>query len=659
MKRKATALLLSLVLVAAACGGGDSSNEDGGGTTKPTDGGSETTDGGSETSDPDSTTPPKASTVVIRPMYYREADGKGGLAEFTVSLAESSDNTLRVEFSEDEVIGMGDQYRASVWNAVTVATLLTGSPLKGTFRAEVDGYIDGPSAGMLTTVAVLALLRGDSLDPSVTMTGTVNPDGTVGPVGGIPEKIVGLADLGIKTVLIPTGQRNSPGHSDGGLVDVVQLGKDNGVTVQEVSDVYEAYKAFTGEDLPRLQGSAPRLDETTYQRLKAKADEALAKYDGAITMLASLDPSVTTYVTSLSDEAIATAERARSLETQGLQAGAFAKAWEAYAYAQAALSMAQNLQTLINQGVDAYFTGVLSRQAVTGETTALFDTLKTFTPESLTDASVLMQTYGAALDAYTVATSASNQLTNLQNAFANGEISLDDLAGAVIAPTAFLEIAGAMVEYAKAIFDVGRDLEGAPVNSDVDLAAVADFFRKASDANFAAFQTVVVKEYANQLGVSEDIMLQRFSNFDRNVELSINARNTLDGLTAYIGEGEKNAEYAQLGFAIVNFARNAGLVYKYYSNGQINADGQVTNARYDAALTAALRLGDSQLSAAIAQLLSNNTAAALQVAGYESGGIQREGTVDDKFGALTTFWEQYVSARVLAYLGGFEATGLS
>ncbi|MFM8531670.1 MAG: S16 family serine protease, partial [Ilumatobacteraceae bacterium] len=491
MKRTPVAIAVALVLVATACSS-KSSTKDDGGTTKPTDGGSQTTDGGSETSDPATTEPTKASSVVIRPMYYNQADGKGGLAEFAMSLAESSDGALRVEFSEDEVIGMGDQYRASVWNAVTVATLLTGSPLKGTFRAEVRGYIDGPSAGMLTTVAVLALLRGDSLDPTVTMTGTVNPDGTVGPVGGIPEKITGLAEQGIKTVLIPTGQRNSPNETDGSLVDVVQLGQDNGVTVQEVSNVYEAYKAFTGTDLPRLQGRTPRLDETTYQRLKAKADEALAKYDGAITALAALDPGITAYVTSLSDEAIATAERARNLEAQGLQAGAFSKAWEAYAYAEAALSMAQKQQTLINQGVDAYFTSVLSSQAVTGETTALFDTLKTFTPESLTDASVLMQTYGAALDAYTVATSASRQLTNLQNAFANGEITLDDLAGAVIAPTAFLEISGAMVEYAKAIFDVGRDLEGAPVKSDIDLPAVANFFRKASDANFAAFQTVVV-----------------------------------------------------------------------------------------------------------------------------------------------------------------------
>ena len=34
------------------------------------------------------------------------------------------------------------------------------------------------------------------MPPSITMTGTINPDGTVGPVGGIPEKIAGLAEQG-------------------------------------------------------------------------------------------------------------------------------------------------------------------------------------------------------------------------------------------------------------------------------------------------------------------------------------------------------------------------------------------------------------------------------------------------------------------------------
>jgi hypothetical protein len=38
--------------------------------------------------------------------------------------------------------------------------------------------------------------------------------------------------------------------------------------------------------------------------------------------------------------------------------------------------------------------------------------------------------------------------------------------------------------------------------------------------------------------------------------------------------------------------------------------------------------------------------------------VEREQGVSDKFDALTDYWGGYVSARVLAYLGGFPTDGL-
>lgn len=652
MMRKSAALLVALVLVASACGGGDTSS-----TTTTADSttsveGSDTT-AVSTTEGTDTTTPSGPRSVTIRPMFYIEGTGEGGLGEFTVSLQPSPDGSLRVDFSEDEVIGMGDQYRAAVWNAVTVATLLSGKPLSGEYRAEVKGMIDGPSAGALTTVAVLALLQGENLDPAITMTGTINPDGTVGPVGGIAAKLTGAAKEGITTVLIPLGQRN-----DGG-VDLVELGRENNVEVREVGTIYEAYKAFTGSNLPRLTATTPLLDNTTYQRLKAQADSALAEFDEAMGKMNAIDPAIVTELGSLIEQAQTAATSARNLQDQGLQAGAFSDAYEAAAVAQAALSLGENLQVLFTQGVEPYFSRVLAGQSHQDKTIALFDTLKTFTPKSLADASVLMSTYGTALDAYTVAQWGVNQLSNLQSAFLDGSIELSDLIGAVVVPTFYLEIASSLVDYAGAIFDVGRDLEGASISPSVDLESVSEFFRKASDANFASFRTTVVKSYADELGVSESVMMDRFSNYDLDIALSLSARNTIEVLTEYIGEGEANSQYARLGFAITNYARNANVLNKFYSNGQLDENGQVVGVRSTAALTAGLDLAKDQLGAAIGVLLERDTAAALQVAGFESAGVEREGTTDDKFSALTTYWEAFVSARVLAYLGGFEGDGLS
>ena len=107
------------------------------------------------------------------------------------------------------------------------------------------------------TIGVLSLLRGDKLEPDITMTGTINPDGTIGPVGGIPYKIDGVVAAHKTRMLIPTGQRNSANDA-GKLVDVVAAGQRKGITVTEVGDVYDAYKAFTGKDLPRPQAGDQR-----------------------------------------------------------------------------------------------------------------------------------------------------------------------------------------------------------------------------------------------------------------------------------------------------------------------------------------------------------------------------------------------------------------
>ena len=93
---------------------------------------------------------------------------------------------------------VGDMWRSSGWMAALVATtLLDQDPTRYRIAFDLGGRVDGPSAGALTTSGLLALL-GDfgALRTDTTMTGTINPDGTVGPVGGIPLKVAGVAEAG-------------------------------------------------------------------------------------------------------------------------------------------------------------------------------------------------------------------------------------------------------------------------------------------------------------------------------------------------------------------------------------------------------------------------------------------------------------------------------
>ena len=62
---------------------------------------------------------------------------------------------------------------------------------------------DGPSAGAAFTTAIISALTHIPIRRDVAMTGEINLRGEVTAIGGLPEKLEGALDAGVKTVLIP------------------------------------------------------------------------------------------------------------------------------------------------------------------------------------------------------------------------------------------------------------------------------------------------------------------------------------------------------------------------------------------------------------------------------------------------------------------------
>jgi len=100
--------------------------------------------------------------------------------------------------------------QASAHIAAMVACDLAGVPLSSyDFLVEVRSntiVMGGPSASAYICVAMYALIKGLSLRRDVAMTGMINPDGSIGPVGGILEKAEAVAKGGAKVFLIPVGE---------------------------------------------------------------------------------------------------------------------------------------------------------------------------------------------------------------------------------------------------------------------------------------------------------------------------------------------------------------------------------------------------------------------------------------------------------------------
>jgi hypothetical protein len=184
------------------------------------------------------------------PALWANDAGAGGIEPAGIvvdTTADTPDFTVNLE--DVDASGAGPAWRAATASAVATATLLSGvdpGHLSATYT--ISGPIDGPSAGAILTVGTLAAIQGRSLDPKVTMTGTVSPDGSIGRIGGVGTKIKAAADNGFDTVLLPTDNlffRNANGER----VDAVAYGTSVGVVVQGVDSIAEAYPIFTGHSI--------------------------------------------------------------------------------------------------------------------------------------------------------------------------------------------------------------------------------------------------------------------------------------------------------------------------------------------------------------------------------------------------------------------------
>lgn len=86
-------------------------------------------------------------------------------------------------------------------------TLGTGYRYAATVSYGINPNIVGPSAGVVFALAIYDLITPDDLlaGRQVAGTGSITPEGTVQPIGGIQEKINGAQRAGAEIFLVPAG----------------------------------------------------------------------------------------------------------------------------------------------------------------------------------------------------------------------------------------------------------------------------------------------------------------------------------------------------------------------------------------------------------------------------------------------------------------------
>lgn len=152
--------------------------------------------------------------VVVTDGFFQRTQYEGLVMDITVDIRDGGRGLVLVNTE----IPAGVDFQTSARTAVRVAQQHTGADLSGkdiifsiTSREQEEeesrlDAVDGPSAGAAMTLLLISELQSKELDDSVLITGTIEPDGTVGPVGGVPEKAIAAGEYGARLLLVPAGE---------------------------------------------------------------------------------------------------------------------------------------------------------------------------------------------------------------------------------------------------------------------------------------------------------------------------------------------------------------------------------------------------------------------------------------------------------------------
>lgn len=153
------------------------------------------------------------------------------------------------------------QYSIQIAKAVAEnVTKIDATKFDLTYSIETNAtVVGGPSAGAALAIATISALENKPLKSDVMITGTINPDGSIGEVGGVLDKAKAAKDVGANIFLVPEGQgeqitlkpkENCIRRANFIFCEttyeqeVVNIGKDVGISVIEVSNVTDAMKYF-------------------------------------------------------------------------------------------------------------------------------------------------------------------------------------------------------------------------------------------------------------------------------------------------------------------------------------------------------------------------------------------------------------------------------
>lgn len=602
-------------------------------------------------------------------LWVRAQGGKptaeGGATRARVALAPNPGGSVRVGVFEESPGSIGESWRATVWMAAVMSALATGQELAAQrVTVEANGFIDGPSAGSLMAAAMTAVRLGVPVRSDVTMTGTVNPDGTIGPVGGVPQKVLAALQQGKKVIGYPPGQGRAHDPISGRVVDLRAMAAAHGAKVVEIDDLERAYALLTGQKLDRpapLSIDDMRLPDGMRAGLTRRCEDWLrrARKDLSTTPAASAPGGP---IRELVQQASAHATEAEGYLRRGAVAVAYWHSARTAVEASVAATLTRfyslasggklpqalgNLKRLSSR-VDRRFENLTARLVGAepkgvDSMLALLDALETAV------AAFKRVAQGVAL--YQEITTKAQAMLARPGAMAPAEVA--NLAAEILKPVRFFAIADIALQVAADGIDLSLVLKGGGKVDEAQQEHLTELFTRAAQANLHYFDHVFLEQLSRRGGATLEQTRLRFAQAD---EAYFAARAHLmlpqTQLAKVFGPDTELTAAAQLAGALSSFLRSSDVIARY-DTFEIEKDpqtGALKRIGRDKLFWRALALAERKARehAAIARKRTGRVPA-MALLSYQTALVYQERPeIEDRLVALEHFWRASVWSQLAA-----------
>lgn len=596
------------------------------------------------------------SSVSVDSMWVKMGPpASGGSSPVKLTTGPNAEGTVRVGMYEEFAGGLGPQWRAGVWLSAFLSSTTLGKDLTDfKFTAEAGGNVDGASASGLMTAGYLAALTGTAIKTDVTMTGIINPDGTIGPVGGIPQKFAGSIELGKKRLGYPIGMRYSVDVNTGESVDLQKLAKDAGATAVEISDIYGAYELMTGQKLPKpvpVDEKDMELEDEVIAAFEAKYNDWQASVSKEWDRILELDsagrlPQGLISLALVARDEVGVAEK---LKKQGMATAAYKHMVDAWIYAASATTTADILESVQANDIIGAKAKLHAIEALTNSTESVVRQVGELKPDTMGGHLQMLSAYEKAIAGLAgymhSSTSADTTRLYLDNLSA---LTPEQMAEFDVAEQTVMYTAPTVLAIARSVANMALSLESMEIEgvkslnymcSLPNVRRLATSFQSAAAANVTYFETLVgVKDDTtrNYVAAMEPDYLTAFisSNLAKMSGMP-------DTLKTEWGEDSLPWGLMTLASAQLAYFKASTLISKWYSLGVQNdwLTGRATSVEHEKAFMNMLATAERKAreNARAASVAAGSIPVQARIA-YQNARILREGDLADKLQALEAYW---------------------